>query len=37
MQKGGYGNALNVIRTVKEYEKTGVAGFFIEDQQQPPN
>ena len=35
--EGGYGNALNVIRTVKEYEKTGVAGFFIEDQQQPPN
>ena len=35
--EGGYGNALNVVRTVKEYEKTGVAGFFIEDQQQPPN
>lgn len=35
--EGGYGGALNVIRTVKEYEKTGVAGLFIEDQQQPPN
>ena len=36
--EGGYGNALNVVRTVKEYEKRpGVAGFFIEDQQQPPN
>ncbi len=35
--EGGYGNALNVIRTVKEYEKTGVGGFFIEDQKQPPN
>src|SRR5258707_7696615 len=28
----GYGNAINVIRTVREYEKTGVAGFHIEDQ-----
>src|SRR5437764_12159063 len=27
----GYGNAINVIRTVREYEKTGVAGFHIED------
>lgn len=31
----GYGNALNVIRTVREYEKTGVAGFHIEDQVSP--
>ena len=31
----GYGNALNVIRTVREYEKTGVAGFHIEDQVLP--
>ena len=28
----GYGNAINVIRTVREYEKSGVAGFHIEDQ-----
>lgn len=35
--EGGYGSALNVIRAVKEYEKTGVAGLFIEDQKQPPN
>jgi 2-methylisocitrate lyase-like PEP mutase family enzyme len=31
----GYGNAINVIRTVREYEKTGVAGFHIEDQVGP--
>lgn len=28
----GYGNALNMGRTVKEYEKAGVAGIHIEDQ-----
>jgi 2-methylisocitrate lyase-like PEP mutase family enzyme len=28
----GYGNPLNVIRTVQEYEKAGVAGLHIEDQ-----
>jgi 2-methylisocitrate lyase-like PEP mutase family enzyme len=28
----GYGNELNVIRTVHEYEKRGVAGLHIEDQ-----
>src|SRR5687767_7479167 len=28
----GYGNALNVVRTVREYEKAGVAGLHIEDQ-----
>ena len=28
----GYGNELNVIRTVREYEKRGVAGIHIEDQ-----
>src|SRR4029077_14563771 len=27
----GYGNAINVIRTVREYEKSGVAPFHIED------
>src|SRR5438552_10479463 len=31
----GYGNALNVIRTVREYEKSGVAAFHIEDQVAP--
>ena len=31
----GYGNAVNVIRTVREYEKSGVAGFHIEDQVAP--
>jgi len=31
----GYGNALNVIRAVREYEKTGVAGFHLEDQVSP--
>jgi 2-methylisocitrate lyase-like PEP mutase family enzyme len=25
----GYGNAINVIRTVKEYERVGVAGIHI--------
>jgi 2-methylisocitrate lyase-like PEP mutase family enzyme len=28
----GYGNELNVIRTIREYEKHGVAGVHIEDQ-----
>lgn len=31
----GYGNALNVIRSVREYEKTGVAAFHLEDQISP--
>lgn len=31
----GYGNALNVIRTVRDYERTGVAGFHLEDQVSP--
>src|SRR5437588_4694230 len=31
----GYGNAVNVIRTVREYEKAGVAAFHIEDQVSP--
>jgi 2-methylisocitrate lyase-like PEP mutase family enzyme len=31
----GYGNALNVIRTVREYVQTGVAGIHIEDQVMP--
>lgn len=35
--EGGYGSAMNVIRAVMEYEKTGVGGLFIEDQKQPPN
>jgi 2-methylisocitrate lyase-like PEP mutase family enzyme len=28
----GYGNIINVRRTVREYERAGVAGFHIEDQ-----
>jgi 2-methylisocitrate lyase-like PEP mutase family enzyme len=28
----GYGNELNVVRTVREYEQAGVAGIHIEDQ-----
>src|ERR1700739_540825 len=31
----GYGNELNVTRTVREYEKRGVAGLHIEDQDFP--
>jgi 2,3-dimethylmalate lyase len=31
----GYGNALNVIRTVREYEAAGVAAIHIEDQAMP--
>ncbi|HEV2098660.1 MAG TPA: isocitrate lyase/PEP mutase family protein, partial [Stellaceae bacterium] len=28
----GYGNELNVVRTVREYERVGVAAIHIEDQ-----
>jgi len=31
----GYGNAINVIRTVQNYEAAGVAGIHIEDQVSP--
>jgi 2,3-dimethylmalate lyase len=31
----GYGNALNVWRTVREFEKAGVAGIHLEDQKTP--
>lgn len=31
----GYGNAINVVRTVREYERAGVAGIHIEDQITP--
>ncbi len=31
----GYGNAVNVIRTVREYEAAGVAAIHIEDQVMP--
>ena len=31
----GYGNALNMMRAVREYEKTGIAGFHLEDQVSP--
>src|SRR5690606_37688037 len=31
----GYGNAVNVVRSVREYEKIGVSAFHIEDQVSP--
>ena len=31
----GYGNELNVFRTVREFERCGVAGIHIEDQEFP--
>jgi carboxyvinyl-carboxyphosphonate phosphorylmutase len=31
----GYGNVLNVVRTVREYARAGVAGLHIEDQVAP--
>lgn len=31
----GFGNAINVMRTVREYEKAGVAGLQLEDQVAP--
>ena len=31
----GYGNAMNVVRTVREYEKAGVAAIQLEDQDWP--
>lgn len=31
----GYGNAVNVMRTVREYEQAGLAGLHIEDQVTP--
>lgn len=31
----GYGNELNTVRTVREYERRGVAGLHIEDQEFP--
>jgi 2-methylisocitrate lyase-like PEP mutase family enzyme len=31
----GYGNELNVFRTVREFERSGVAGIHIEDQEFP--
>ena len=31
----GYGNPINVIRTVREYEAAGIAGLHIEDQVMP--
>lgn len=31
----GYGNPLNVVRTVQEYERAGVAGLHLEDQVMP--
>ncbi|MBI4189385.1 MAG: isocitrate lyase/PEP mutase family protein [Betaproteobacteria bacterium] len=31
----GYGNAINVIKTVEDFEAAGVAGIHIEDQESP--
>jgi 2-methylisocitrate lyase-like PEP mutase family enzyme len=31
----GYGNAINVVQTVREYERAGVAGIHLEDQVSP--
>src|ERR1700759_2995092 len=31
----GYGNELNVVRTVREYERAGVAAIHLEDQEFP--
>jgi 2,3-dimethylmalate lyase len=31
----GYGNPINVVRTVQEYERAGVAGLHLEDQVTP--
>lgn len=31
----GFGNAINVARTVREFEETGIAGFHLEDQTFP--
>lgn len=31
----GYGNAINVLRTVRQFEKAGVAGIHLEDQMNP--
>jgi len=31
----GFGNAINIIRTIRDYEEAGVAGIHIEDQVSP--
>ncbi len=31
----GYGNPINVVRTVRDYERAGVAGIHLEDQMMP--
>ena len=31
----GYGNAVNIVRSIREFERAGVAGFHIEDQVAP--
>ena len=35
--EAGFGSYLNMVRTVREYEKAGVAAIHIEDQVTPPN
>lgn len=34
--EGGFGSYVNMVRTVKEFEKAGVAGIHVEDQVTPP-
>jgi methylisocitrate lyase len=33
----GYGNVVNVVRAVREFERAGVAAIHIEDQMTRPN
>ena len=33
----GYGNAINIMRTVREFENAGVSGMIFEDQLSPKN
>ena len=35
--EAGFGSYVNMIRTVKEFEKAGVAAIHVEDQVTPPN
>ena len=35
--EAGFGSYINLIRTVKEFEKAGVAAIHVEDQVTPPN
>ncbi len=35
--EAGFGDVINVVRTVRAFEKAGVAAIHIEDQETPPN